>query len=104
MTIITGTANTFVVKSVAVNADRFFKVTVPQANKDIVEYNINSNTEAVHALPISVLCCLIEEKDGLIAPKASLVVAVEPTIEPTSPVVSINAGYTIYISGRVPRA
>lgn len=64
MTTMTETAKPFVTKSLAVIAKRLFKATVPQANNDVIEYNANINTEAVQAPPISVLCCLIEEKDG----------------------------------------
>ncbi len=58
----------------------------------ITEYIANIITEAIQVPPISAKCCLIEEKDDLSTPKKSLVVAVEPTIDPTEPTVSINAG------------
>jgi hypothetical protein len=60
-------------------------VAVPPAKDEITEYNINITIEASHAPPISVKCCLIEENDDLSMPKKSLVVAVEPTIDPTAP-------------------
>lgn len=92
MTTIMGMAMAFVVKSLTVCTDMLFRVNIPQPSNDITEYKPNIRIEATHAVPISVSCCLIDEKDGLMEPKASLVVAVEPTIDPTSPVVSINAG------------
>ena len=102
MTTIIGTAKAFVVKRVAVSVDRLFKVANPRLHNDTIAYNTYINTDAIHALPISVLCCLIEERKGSKTPKASLVVAVEPTMEPTAPAVLINAGYTMYISGLTP--
>ena len=41
---------------------------------------------------ISFMCSLMEEKVGLIKPNASFVVAVDPIIEPTAPIVAIKAG------------
>ena len=53
---------------------------------------MNTTREADQALKMFLAWLRIEAKDGVSKPKASFVVAVEPTTEPTSPIVSINAG------------
>ena len=52
----------------------------------------NTAREADQALKMFFEWLRIEAKDGVSKPKASFVVAVEPTTEPTSPIVSIKAG------------
>ncbi len=59
---------------------------------DKIAYIININIEANHAPLISLKCCLIEDTVGLIKPRASFVVAVEPIMDPTPPIVAIMAG------------
>lgn len=89
---IAGTARMFVVKSWVANFSELLNVVVSLVRDDIIEYKVNITVDAIHDPAISFRCCLMEEKDGLISPKASFVVAVEPTIEPTPPMVVINAG------------
>ncbi len=70
--------------------------------KDVTENNVNIVNEAIHAPTIPVKWYFIDVKDGLIVPKASFVVAVEPTMDPTLPILLINAGYITYISRLLP--
>jgi pyridoxine/pyridoxamine 5'-phosphate oxidase len=53
---------------------------------------MNIIIEAVHALKIFLTWFRIEENEGVSKPNASFVVAVEPTTEPTSLIMLINAG------------
>ena len=53
---------------------------------------VKKRIEVNHALMMFFVCFLIDEKEGVSSPSASLVVAAEPTISPTSPIKSITAG------------
>ena len=52
---------------------------------------MNIMIEAAQALKMFFACFRIEEKEGASKPKASFVVAVEPTTEPTLPIMPIKA-------------
>jgi hypothetical protein len=52
----------------------------------------NIMIEAAQALKMFLAWFRMEENEGLSKPRASFVVAVEPTTEPTSPTMSIKAG------------
>ena len=65
------------------------------ARNDTKAYTRNIISDAAQVARIHGRCFLIEENTGSTNPKTSFVVAVDPTTEPTSPTVSINAGYTV---------
>jgi hypothetical protein len=67
-------------------------------SNDKTAYIMNIISDAAQVVRILGACFLIEEKKGLTKPMTNFVVAVDPTTEPTSPTVSINAGYTVKIS------
>ena len=64
----------------------------PFIARDKIAKMTNTIREADQALKMFLAWFRIEAKDGVSKPKASFVVAVEPTTEPTSPIVSIKAG------------
>ena len=59
---------------------------------EIPAYTINSSADEKQTPHISGIFRLTSVKDDLMVPSASLVVMVEPTIEPTAPTVDISAG------------
>ena len=67
-------------------------------SNDKTAYIMNIISDAAQVARILGACFLIDEKTGLTKPRTNFVVAVDPTTEPTSPTVSINAGYTVKIS------
>ena len=60
--------------------------------RDMRAKTVDIKSEAVHALVMFLVWFFIEEKEGLSKPKASLVLAVEPTTEPTLLTMLIKAG------------
>jgi hypothetical protein len=60
-------------------------------DRDKTDRIINIMIEADQALKMFFACLRIEEKEGVSKPKASFVVAVEPTTEPTFPIIPIKA-------------
>jgi len=60
--------------------------------RDMRAKTVEIKSEAVHALVMFLVRFFIEEKEGVSKPKASLVLAVEPTTEPTLLTVLIKAG------------
>jgi len=90
---IMGAARRFRDNKIAARGSRSFKTTVLCArNRDAEEKRRNQIADERHAPPISGRLFLIDFKEESTVPRASLVVVVDPTIEPTSPIVSINAG------------
>lgn len=88
----TGTANIFVRKRMKTRSKREFIEEIPVRAKDKSARIKNINSEAPQALKIFFKCRLIEEKDGESKPRASFVVVVEPTTDPTFPIIPIIAG------------
>ena len=90
---IIGAARRFRDNRIAANGRRSFKATTLCArNRDAEEKKRNQIADERHAPLISGRLFLIDLKEESSVPRASLVVVVDPTIEPTSPIVSINAG------------
>ncbi len=69
--------------------------------KDKKPKTINSKKDAAQIVKMFLACFFIDENEGLRKPNASFVVAVVPTINPTSPMRSIMAGYAVKTVSRI---
>jgi hypothetical protein len=92
------TAIRFVVSKSMIKLRKLLFKGLACVSNDKTAYIMNIISDAAQVVRILGACFLIEEKKGLTKPMTNFVVAVDPTTEPTSPTVSINAGYTVKIS------
>ena len=88
-----GAARMFRNNRMIIKVKRASKTITPCAKqRETAEKKRNQIVDERHAPPISGRLFMIDLREDLTVPRASLVVVVDPTIEPTSPIVSINAG------------
>ena len=88
---IAATARKFANSTIKIRLEKEEKENRLCIDKDKTARTTNIIIEAVQALNILFAWFRIKEKEGASKPKASFVVAVEPTTEPTLPIMPIKA-------------
>ena len=89
------TARTLATSTIKIRLEKEEKENRLFIDRDNTAKMMNIIIEAAQALKMFFACFRIEEKEGVSKPKASFVVAVEPTTEPTLPIIPIKAVYIV---------